>query len=602
MNISKRLVSIFLALFICFSSVTAPYSYAMGIPIPMPNEANKEIIIKILQKLLVAGAATGLYESQKGSELPQEIIDKFWEIDHAVYEKLDAGSKTIALQIHNLIASGKATAADIISARSLDSSSVFKDSMITTLPKMTSFGVSKLPSAKQTAFTISNGDLTITIKRQYQNLTPYCDLQNIRGLSFRYYEARGLSIMQTSASNSLTDSFRGNDTLTFSRQIYDKGNNPLLPESLTLDLGGYREYMSGYRDVAYVLSREVQAVFSVIGTAGWQLYDVDGRAWQKDVADSVPSVKVKTMGVSASYFDPDVPVASISGYWKPDGGSIAVSKDGTIDFVGAVPGVGTIDQYFNPGVLEKERERFKTQYPWAYPGTTDPTKPVDPSNPTSPDVLREKVKEGVDQGITTALPRIREGVREDVQTGVVTALPKIREGVREEIDIGVKEGVREGIKTGIASGIVDWIAQLIKELKALLVGLATDFIELLKELFITLFVPKADYFSSWNNRLKINLDKRLGYSTLISTLDNLKDVNSQTPSVTANFGSGDLQFIDFSFINSPMVREFMEFVVKGTFFFLLLIYNINNIYRIIRGTNLVSIGKTIENFNGRDGD
>lgn len=597
MNISKRLVSIFLALFICFSSVTAPYSYAMGIPIPMPNEANKEIIIKILQKLLVAGAATGLYEAQKGSELPQEIIDKFWQLDHAVYEKLDAGSKTIALQIHNLIASGKATAADIISARSLDSSAVFKDSMVTTLPKMTSFGVSKLPSAKQTEFMLRSGDFTITIKRHPQNLTPYWNLQQSGYVSFSSSLPNCFVRVQGFCAS---DFFKPDDVISFSRQLYDLGNNELLPKSLSVPLYGNPPYDK--RDSFYVApSNYLYHVVSIYGEK-WQIFDKDGRPWAKDSVDAIPSVKVKTMGVSAAYFDPDVPVASISGYFKPDGGVLDVAKDGTIDFVGAVPGVGTLDQYFNPGVLEKERERFKTQYPWAYPGTTDPTKPVDPTNPTSPDVLREKVKEGVDQGITTALPRIREGVREDVQTGVVTALPKIREGVREEIDIGVKEGVREGIKTGIASGIVDWIAQLIKELKALLVGLATDFLELLKELFITLFVPKADYFSTWNSKLKINLDKRLGYSALIGTLDDLKDVNPQTPSVTANFGSGDLEFVDFSFINSSIVREFMDFVVKGTFFFLLLIYNINNIYRIIRGTNLVSVGKTIENFNGRDGD
>ena len=118
-------------------------------------------------------------------------------------------------------------------------------------------------------------------------------------------------------------------------------------------------------------------------------------------------------------------------------------------------------------------------------------------------------------------------------------------------------------------------------------------IELIGDLLKTLFIPKEDYFSNKFTTLKESFSERLSYQSYIDIFEQSKLIkgDEQLSIDLDNYvvGSNTLsinKFIDFS-IFDKYKSTYYGFVRGFTYIFLVL-YVINNFYKLIRGTSLMS--------------
>lgn len=118
-------------------------------------------------------------------------------------------------------------------------------------------------------------------------------------------------------------------------------------------------------------------------------------------------------------------------------------------------------------------------------------------------------------------------------------------------------------------------------------------IELIGDLLKTLFIPKEDYFSNKFTTLKESFSERLSYQSYIDIFEQSKLIkgDEQLSIDLDNYvvGSNTLsinKFIDFS-IFDKYKSTYYGFVRGFTYIFLVL-YVINNFYKLIRGTSLMN--------------
>lgn len=118
-------------------------------------------------------------------------------------------------------------------------------------------------------------------------------------------------------------------------------------------------------------------------------------------------------------------------------------------------------------------------------------------------------------------------------------------------------------------------------------------IELIGDLLKTLFIPKEDYFSNKFTILKESFSERLSYQSYIDILEQTELIvaHEQLSIDLDNYvvGSNTLsinKFIDFS-IFDKYKSTYYGFVRGFTYIFLVL-YVINNFYKLIRGTSLMN--------------
>ena len=118
-------------------------------------------------------------------------------------------------------------------------------------------------------------------------------------------------------------------------------------------------------------------------------------------------------------------------------------------------------------------------------------------------------------------------------------------------------------------------------------------IELIGDLLKTLFIPKEDYFSNKFTTLKESFSERLSYQSYIDIFEQSKLIkgDEQLSIDLDNYvvGSNTLsinKFIDFS-IFDKYKSTYFGFVRGFTYIFLVL-YVINNFYKLIRGTSLMN--------------
>lgn len=108
----------------------------------------------------------------------------------------------------------------------------------------------------------------------------------------------------------------------------------------------------------------------------------------------------------------------------------------------------------------------------------------------------------------------------------------------------------------------------------------------LKDLLLSLFVPEQEYFNNKFEQIKIKFLDRVGIDT--SSLDELKNVSPENINFEANLLGKDIKLIDLSFI-SVILPQFHN-LIRGFFYPLLLFYNMDQIYFLIRGTHLYKRG------------
>lgn len=118
-----------------------------------------------------------------------------------------------------------------------------------------------------------------------------------------------------------------------------------------------------------------------------------------------------------------------------------------------------------------------------------------------------------------------------------------------------------------------------------LVDLPSNLIGLLTTLLNTLFVPSDTYFSTNFNSIKSNLESHLNISSFRSLMESIQNASAGTiPDIKINMNGREYTFLSFSFFNPylPTIKHW----IKGFLGALLVLYNINQVYKLIRGGSL----------------
>lgn len=176
------------------------------------------------------------------------------------------------------------------------------------------------------------------------------------------------------------------------------------------------------------------------------------------------------------------------------------------------------------------------------------------------------------------------------------ALAKIGEGIANlagNIVNGVKDFfmwiVDAVVK--VASGIWDFfkdpigsIVSLFNWVKDFLGGLLDGFLDLFK----SIFMPKDGFFDRKFTSMQKTMDSKINISEYSSALDNVQ--NAQGIRIGGARSSGA------SWLGVPINIDFMRYVdeykptinmiFRGVMFITLLLYNINNVYKLVRGGDI----------------
>lgn len=153
-------------------------------------------------------------------------------------------------------------------------------------------------------------------------------------------------------------------------------------------------------------------------------------------------------------------------------------------------------------------------------------------------------------------------------------------------------------ETGVLGSILEWIRSLLLSLFKFLEGLLQKLIDLLKSLLIALFVPSDSFIQEKVDMLKNQLEPKLPYSQYIKLFDDSYTGNELKDIVIHIYGQ-DVVIVKVTLFE--YFRELFNTGVYAVMFFLLAVYNYNNIYKLIRGTDYVSATNTINNATGGTG-
>lgn len=200
----------------------------------------------------------------------------------------------------------------------------------------------------------------------------------------------------------------------------------------------------------------------------------------------------------------------------------------------------------------------------------------------------------VDNNISTELPLTWDNVKD-----TVTDLPidgAIDTPIEGDISIPSDSNPSIGSFWGWLLDILKAILNAIKAIVTFLTTFFTKLMEMLIDLIKSLFVPSDTYFTDSFNKLKNNFGNRLNYKTYTDLFDKTYS-GSSIKDVVINWQGQEITIVKFSEFES--FRSFFNTVVYAFFFFLLAIYNYNQLYKMLRGTDLVSSGITIGHMQGQ---
>lgn len=164
-------------------------------------------------------------------------------------------------------------------------------------------------------------------------------------------------------------------------------------------------------------------------------------------------------------------------------------------------------------------------------------------------------------------------------------------------------------KGGILGGITDFFSFLWELLKALLMGiwnllkaildlllgLVNALLTGLKDLLIFLFVPSDTYFTDVFDGFKNDLFNKLDITSYTRLFDT-EYTESTIKDITINVFGQTVTIVKFSMYED--FRGIVNILIYAFMFFLLAIYNYNQIYKLIRGSDYVSASTTITHIGG----
>ncbi len=139
-------------------------------------------------------------------------------------------------------------------------------------------------------------------------------------------------------------------------------------------------------------------------------------------------------------------------------------------------------------------------------------------------------------------------------------------------------------------------------LKVLIEWIGNFFIGL-RDLFISLFVPEDNYFTNKIDDIKYKISQKLPYQDYMNMFETVKQVESgEDISISLdNYKVGNMnlnmpKFINFSFITK--YKNTWYAWVRGFIFVFLIIYNINQIIKLLRGYNVADGVNQLNNSSG----
>lgn len=140
----------------------------------------------------------------------------------------------------------------------------------------------------------------------------------------------------------------------------------------------------------------------------------------------------------------------------------------------------------------------------------------------------------------------------------------------------------------------EWLGKLWDSIK----GIPGAIIDLLGQLLQWLFVPSDDFFSSNIEEIKQQISQKIPYDDYVSLFETIKTVESGESfsidlpeyQVSSDLKIKQDKFIDFG--NITKYRDKWYGWVRGFTFIFLIIYNINQITKFLRGIN-VADGATL---------
>lgn len=117
----------------------------------------------------------------------------------------------------------------------------------------------------------------------------------------------------------------------------------------------------------------------------------------------------------------------------------------------------------------------------------------------------------------------------------------------------------------------------------------------LQDLLIVLFVPSESYFNDKFSGLQDTFSAKFDYD--LGFAESLQSVNSKTiDNIDVNIMGVSATIVDFTYLDTAL--NFARPVIQAFIYFMLSLFHVNSVYKLLRGTNLVDIKNTVSNVKG----
>ena len=192
----------------------------------------------------------------------------------------------------------------------------------------------------------------------------------------------------------------------------------------------------------------------------------------------------------------------------------------------------------------------------------------------------------IKDGVLSIPAFIEAGLDVVIPDAVTNVFTDIKEGV-----LAIPGSVADSI-ADIGDFVIDLpgdIADTVKGIFDAILSIPGKIINLLKDLFIYLFVPNDNFFHNQGNDFKNKLQDILPYDTYVNLLDDLKTIaNYKLDDFTITIMGQKCTILSFSWYYK--YEEDIAHLIRGFMFFALIFFNINQLYKLIRGFDLKSGG------------
>lgn len=168
----------------------------------------------------------------------------------------------------------------------------------------------------------------------------------------------------------------------------------------------------------------------------------------------------------------------------------------------------------------------------------------------------------------------------------------------DELSDPNKNPDKDPLSGGFWQTLWDWLKKILEAI----LNLPAKIIKLLKDLLLLLFIPSDGFFDGMLESMKMVIDDEFDNDDLLNKLKGLENGDGGVfkDIVVSLMGVDNLVVIDADSVNK--VLDNIHSWVRGVVYPFLIFYNINQIYKLIRGTDIVSVTRGMRNRSGGAGD